>query len=51
MTALETKTGKTTQELKNIYLAAIDTLIKFGATDKEAREIVRTTFKESVDLC
>jgi hypothetical protein len=50
-TNLENKTGETTEELKNIYLSAIDTLISFGATKEEAKKIVQETFKENVKEC
>ena len=50
MEATTTITGKTQKELKSIYLSAIETLVDFGATEKEARKIVKQTFKESVGL-
>lgn len=50
MKNLTTLTGKTETEIKEFYLAAIDTVMEFGATEKEAREMVKETFKETLGL-
>lgn len=50
MTTLELKTGKTEKEIKALYLSAIETLVDFGATEEQARKIVKETFKETLGL-
>jgi hypothetical protein len=42
-------TGKTQEEIKALYLSAIETLVDFGATEEQARGIVRDTFNEVLD--
>ena len=42
--------GKSENEIKAFYLAAIETLVDFGATETQAREMVKETFKETVGL-
>lgn len=50
MKNLELTTGKTEKEIKALYLSAIETLVDFGATEEQAREIVKETFKEVFKL-
>jgi len=50
MKNLTTVTGKTEKEIKALYLSAIETLVDFGATEEQAREMVKETFKETVGL-
>lgn len=50
MKNLTTLTGKSVNEIKALYLSAIETLVDFGATEAQAREMVKETFKETVGL-
>jgi len=50
MTTLQNVTGKTEKEIKTIYTSAIETLVGFGATEEQARKIVKETFRETVGL-
>lgn len=50
MTTLENVTGKTEKEIKALYVAAIETLVNFGIDEKEARQIARETFKETIGI-
>lgn len=50
MKNLENLTGKSANEVKAFYLAAIETLVDFGATEEQAREMVKETFRETVGL-
>ena len=50
MKTLENKTNKTSEEIKALYLSAIETLVDFGATEEQARKMVQETFKETVGL-
>lgn len=50
MKNLTAVTGKTEKEIKAFYLAAIETLVDFGATEDQAREMVKETFKETIGL-
>ena len=42
--------GKTEEEIKALYLSAIDTLIAFGMQEPEARKTVREVFRETLGL-
>ena len=50
MKSLTTTTGKTEKELKAFYIAAIETMVDFGMNEKEARQVVQETFRETVGL-
>jgi len=50
MKNLELTTARTKKEIKALYLSAIETLVDFGATEEQAREIVKETFKETLGL-
>ena len=49
MKNLNTITGKTEQEIKAIYLSAIEMLVDFGATEQEAREMVQGSFRDTLN--
>lgn len=50
MTKVSELTGKTEKEIIAIYEASIETLIKFGCQEPEARKITRELFKETLGL-
>jgi hypothetical protein len=50
MKAIEKTTGKTRKELEIIYTNAVKMLVEFGSTPKQAREIVRQSFKDTMGL-
>lgn len=50
MKNLTTATGKTEKEIKALYLSAVETLVDFGATEEQAREIVKETFRDTLGL-
>jgi hypothetical protein len=49
MENLSTLIGKTDTEIKALYLSAIETLVDFGVNEKDARVIVKETFKQAVE--
>jgi hypothetical protein len=50
MTTLTNATGRTENEIKALYLSAIETLVDFGMNEVEAREMVKETFRETLSI-
>tara|TARA_R110000744_G_scaffold222386_1_gene341310 strand:+ start:851 stop:1003 length:153 start_codon:yes stop_codon:yes gene_type:complete len=50
MKILTAVTGRTEAQINSLYLSAIETLVDFGATKEQAREMVKETLRETVGL-
>lgn len=50
MTTIENKTGMTRVELEKYYIQKINFAMALGFTEKEAREMVQETLKQSLGL-
>ena len=50
MTTIEKKTGMKRVELENYYIQKINFAISLGFTEKEAREMVQETLKQSLGI-